>query len=201
MKNWNGPDLRVILTAGAVALLLGIGVGWVIATRNVSDPTQAAAVAPRSSHDLVGIGDVMPDFEMTTIDRKPVRFSELAGRSVVLNFWATWCRPCRAEMPILQEFYELNKDSGVEVVGIDAGESIDLVRAFLQQQEIEYPVWIDPPDTLPPGNASMDLFRRLGGVGLPHTVFVDSAGVVRGVHVGEIDRETLDRSASALILR
>ncbi len=144
-------------------------------------------------------GSEVTDFELVDLDGELQRFSSLRGSPVIVNFWATWCPPCRAEMPLLQAFFEEHRGDGLVILGIDAGESVEVVEPFLMETEITYPVWLDPPGTDPPGSVTLALFRRFGGFGLPMTFFVDAAGVLVGTHLGEIDRDTLERKSKIIL--
>jgi len=152
-------------------------------TAGLPSPTRVNVVQP---------GSKVPDFTLADLDGNPRRFSSLAGHPVIVNFWATWCTPCRAEMPLLQSFYEEHKDDGLLLLGIDVDEPVALVQRFLDATRITYPVWLDPLGTDSPSSASMDLFRTFGGIGLPTTLFVDERGILRNTHVGEIDRKALE---------
>jgi len=191
----SAPRIRLpILIVGLVAGLAGLGLGF-LASRDAplsvplesrEDPTMRA----------VEVGGTMPDFHLADLDGRPTRFSEIDGKPVLVNFWATWCPPCLREMPLLQALHERGE---VAVIGIDAGEPLNVVTAYLESRGIDYPVWIDPPGTVPPGQASMDLFRRFGGIGLPLTLFVDRQGILRAAHSGELDEATLARNVALIV--
>jgi peroxiredoxin len=188
-----------------VAIAFGTALIWLgppnlIQSQNPSTPAfssladiEAAIQAARQ------VGQPIADFELADLDGNAVQFSSLSGRPVVINYWATWCAPCRAEMSLLQAFYEEQKQSGLVVLGIDAGEPVGAVRRFLDEQGITYPVWVDPPGTEPSGSATLSLFTTLGGIGLPTTYFVDTAGRIAETHLGEIDRPTLEAKADRLL--
>lgn len=127
-------------------------------------------------------GDPLPEMTAVDLHGDEVRLADYRGRAVLLNLWATWCPPCRAEMPYLQELQERFGDQGLSVVGI----SVDDVGArrqldeFLAESGVAYDILLDP------GMESMDL---LGVFGLPATLLVDAEGVVRLFRTGPISEE------------
>lgn len=140
----------------------------------------------------LGRDDQAPDFVLDRVDGKAgqVRLSDLRGRVVLLDFWATWCPPCLAMMPTLHELYRDWQGRGAEFVGIDADGSAstpDEVRAFLTRHPFPYPVVIDD--------------RNAGGVygvsSIPHIVIVGRDGKISRVFVGGVGREQLDRALAA----
>jgi len=162
--------------------------------QSFNDPLSPLAVGLPSAtrQPVTRPGEKVPDFVLADLNGTPRRFSSLAGHPVIVNLWATWCPPCLAEMPLLQSFYEQHKDEGLLLVGIDAGEPVHIVREFIESMDITYAVWLDPPGTEPPGSATLEVFERFGGIGLPTTVFIDEQGVLRKAHLGEIDRKSLE---------
>jgi thiol-disulfide isomerase/thioredoxin len=128
---------------------------------------------------LTGIGPSLgraPELSFVSLDGDTVTAADLHGEVVVLNFWATWCLPCRAEMPSLQRLHQDLGARGVRVVGLatDVG-SEDPIREFLVEREITYPV----------GRASAAHRRAFGGIpGIPTTFIIDRDGVIRHRVVG-----------------
>lgn len=150
---------------------------------------------------VIRAGAPVPDFALVDLAGNRVRFSDLDGRAVVLNFWATWCPPCRREMPLLDAFQKEYAARGLSVVGIDVGEDPELVRRFVESMGTEYPIWVDPPKSPPGFDRTQGIHVRFGGVGLPTTVFVDRGGIVRDRHLGELNRAILEKQAEDLLHR
>lgn len=133
-------------------------------------------------------GDAAPGYAATTLDGEEVSLQDLEGSPVLLNFWATWCTPCRREMPFLQELYQEHRDAGLRVVGVsmDSRASVNEVRTFAERTGVTYTILHDA------SARGMDVFSVLG---LPATYLLDRDGTIRFVRIGpilETDREFLD---------
>ncbi len=136
----------------------------------------AASAAPAA----VKVGERAPDFELTLIDGSKVRGSDLRGQVVVLNFWATWCGPCKTELPLLDTYYRLRKGNGLRVFAVATEDSL-------------------PVYTLKPLFAAMAIpsARRIKGPfaamgALPTNYIIDRAGVVRYAKPGAFDLDDLN---------
>jgi peroxiredoxin len=135
----------------------------------------AAGPAPR-------IGAAAPDFTLLSLDGTAVRLSDLRGKTVVINFWATWCIPCKQEFPEFVALYKQQAERGLVVVGVDQQESPDAVRSFAAEFDATYPLLLD---------SSGSVSRRYRVPGLPVTLVVDRQGIVRAQHVGQVSRAML----------
>lgn len=125
-------------------------------------------------------GRVAPDFSLTTFDGAIVRLSDYRGRPVVLNFWASWCPPCRAEAPALSKVATVKSDQ-VAFLGIDVRDREAKARAFVTEFAVPYP---NGPD---PGGVE----AQYRGVGIPYTVFIAADGTVKRVWLGPLDEQRL----------
>ena len=109
----------------------------------------------------------VPDFTLETVDGKTVSLSDYRGRPVVINFWATWCAPCREEMPLLQETYDAHRDDGLVVIGVNVRETPEKVKRFLAEVGVEFPVLLDSEGAagkpLPCYQPAADVFCRPRG--------------------------------------
>jgi len=135
-----------------------------------------------------------PKLEFSDIPGARRQFSKLKGKIIVVNFWATWCAPCKAEMPEFAKAYAAYRDRGIEFVGAanEPRSAKAKVREFMQELQIQFPVWLE---------ASEDHMKALGvGPGLPATVILDRQGRVAARITGVTDgaqlRELLDRILS-----
>lgn len=128
----------------------------------------APATAPR----------LAPDFTLKDLNGKPHRLSDYRGNVVLLNFWATWCPPCRHEMPSMQRAYEALQDRGFVIVGVEVGEGWETVAPFVDQMHVTYPILLDE---------SSSISRQWRVVGLPMTYVIDPRGRVVDAIVGGRD--------------
>ncbi len=128
------------------------------------------------------IGALAPDFELLTITGESIRLDDLRGQVVLLNFWATWCAPCRLEMPHLQNRFELFSPDLV-VLAVNFDEPAQDVGAFVLELGLTFPTLLDP------GALVQDLYRVRG---YPTSVFVDRDGVIQIIHIGILTEGQLD---------
>jgi len=130
---------------------------------------------------LVGIetgGGATPSYAVTTLAGGPLTSDSLRGKVVLVNFWATWCLPCRAEMPLLQSMADRHRDAGLVVLGLSRDwRPVDEVRAFLAERDITYPVAV----------VGGDAERWFGGlVGYPTSFLLDRNGTIRHEAMGPL---------------
>ncbi len=132
--------------------------------------------SPEGSSVPVGInvGERAPDFTLPDLDGKSVSLSDFRGHVVILDFWASWCPPCRASMPKLREYYEEFKDRGLVLVGVSLDRSAEDARYFLEKNGYTdfIPLWGSV-------SASQGVAREYGIYGIPHTFVLDPEGVIR----------------------
>jgi len=134
-------------------------------------------------------GALAPDFLLGRLDGSELRLSDLRGQPVVLNFWATWCAPCRKEIPQFVDASERFRDQGLVVVGVNLQEGKSIVRPYADDFGMDFPIVIDVDGEVG------DAYRLLG---LPVTYFIDRGGIVRSVFTGpfeDSDRGTEVRGA------
>jgi len=129
------------------------------------------------------VGYLAPDFALPDLDGKTVRLSDLRGnKAVFLNFWATWCVPCRLEMPTMEKAYQHYQNSGLEIlaVSLDAGPK-SVVKNFMQELKLTYPALLDP---------DMEVLRLYRMFGIPASFLIDKEGIIRHREVGYRDWTT-----------
>ena len=131
-----------------------------------------------------------PAFSLRTLDGKVITSRDLKGKVVVIDFWATWCPPCRAEIPGFVELYNKYRDRGVQIVGV-ALDREDKVREFVRGFGVNYPVGVD---------AGGRLARGFGGIrSIPTTFVLDKAGRVYQKYVGYRDKSVFERDIQTLL--
>ena len=116
-----------------------------------------------------------PDFQLPNLEGQTISLSDLKGKPVLLNFWATWCGPCVSEMPYLQEIYDEWSGKGLVLLTINGGESSSKVSKFMQNQNLSLPVLLD---------TKQDVFRRYNIMGIPTTFFIDKDGIIQEKVIG-----------------
>ncbi|MGA8260319.1 MAG: TlpA disulfide reductase family protein [Arenicellales bacterium] len=141
-------------------------------------------------------GDKVPDFTLRDLDGDKAALSDLEGKGVVLNFWATWCPPCRDEMPLLEAAWAAYRTRNVVIVGIALDQPADVVRPFIDSRGISYPIWTDPGHDAVDSNAIFDWFDSAG---VPTTVFIRPDGTIDSIHVGELRRSLLVKRLAELV--
>ncbi|GGF69255.1 hypothetical protein GCM10010912_12950 [Paenibacillus albidus] len=124
----------------------------------------------------IAAGMPAPEFEATTLDGQKVRLKDYQGQTVLINFWASWCKPCVREMPLLNEVHTAS-DSGVETLFINVGESKGTVSEFMKAQKFSFPVSID---------VTGKISTAYEVTALPATFILDKAGYIRNAQLGEI---------------
>ena len=181
---------RRLLVMAAVAIpvvalfaVLGIALG-----RSGGVP---AGVAVNSLFGEVEVGDdVARDFTLTLFSGEELRLSDLRGQVVMVDFWASWCPPCRQESPTLAAAYSRYKAQGVEFLGVVIWDSEEVVRAYVQDVGLTYPIGMDSK-----GAIAIDY----GLTGIPEKYFIDREGKIFRKFVGPVSDEDLDRVLSELL--
>lgn len=162
---------------GIVAVLVST---WIYLTRV---PMSAASIAPL-------VGSRAPEFSIAALGGQPVSLSDLRGRVILINFWATWCVPCRAEMPALQAAYEEHSARGLVVLAINEKEDADSVAQFADEVHLTFPILLDLDGTLA---------NRYQARALPTSFFIDREGMIQAVSFGEMKRAYIETEIATLL--
>jgi len=138
------------------------------------------------------VGDAAPDFQLTSLDGQAVSLSDFAGSPVLLNFWATWCVPCKMETPYLQEVYDEWQVMGLVLLAVDIRESSSTVEAFMQNEGLTFTVLLDSE-----GKVGGQYNIRT----IPTTFFIDLNGVIQEVRLGAFQgKAEIEASLNQLFL-
>jgi cytochrome c biogenesis protein CcmG/thiol:disulfide interchange protein DsbE len=169
-----------------ISVVLLLGTAWTIVSAAEEISTTAGKIpSPRE-------GFLAPDFVLGTLDGEQIPLSDLRGTPVLLNLWASWCPPCRAEMPAIQEVYEQNHERGLQVLAVNMTyqDSVSAAEAFVRGYGLTFPVLIDSD-----GIVGKSYQMRA----LPSTFFIDHEGVIKKVIIGgPMSEATLESSVEAL---
>jgi thiol-disulfide isomerase/thioredoxin len=192
--------LRVI----AATLTLGIGAlalwqAGLLAPAESSIETAGASLAaanadvqtPAVAGLSVGLseGNLAPDFEFSAFDGRRLRLSEARGRPVLINFWATWCGPCRVELPDIEQLQRRHEDAGFTVYAINNGERFAPASRFLSRMDVQLSAF--------GYDLGQAIARRYGVAGLPMSYFIDARGVIVKVVAGQLTRTLMEAGAQA----
>jgi peroxiredoxin len=159
--------------------LLALGISFMLLT----DPYTLASTQDFSTVP-VQVDFPAPELNLTTIDGESASLSDYLGSVVLVNLWATWCPPCREEMPALQAFYEKYQSDGFVLIAIDQGETLEQVIPFVNEFELTFPVWLDT------GSQAGRVFNTMN---LPSSYVIDRNGRVRLMWIGGISKRNLDK--------
>ena len=139
-----------------------------------------AALVPAGAEVEAKVGALAPDFLLELAAGGETRLSAYRGQPVVLNFWATWCKPCRQEMPQFVQAYDKYKDDGLVIIGLNMQEGRSVIQPFAEEYGMDFPVLIDRDGEVG------DEYRLLG---LPTTYFIGADGVIKSVFTGPLTDE------------
>ena len=168
-----------LIFGGVVILLIGV---LLIAGNNA--PAQAEGV------NRARVGEAIGDFELSDLDGNPVRLSDFQGKTILINAWATWCPPCRTEMPALHDFYNTHKENDFVILAVNAGESAALAAEFVDYLGLSFPVVVDP---------NSETLIDMGISAYPTSILVDGNGIVQYIHVGLFTESQLEKTITPLI--
>jgi len=180
-------NARIVALLVGVAALAGAGGYYLYSQRGAQPATDLAGVAPApaatpapEAAPALTLAATVPHFQLVDREGQFRSLKDWEGKSLIVNFWATWCAPCRREIPLLQRIARERAQEGFQVIGI-AVDFRDKVLEYAEQMRIEYPLLIGEQD-------AMDAAAAFGVevIGLPFTIFTDARGRVITLHMGEL---------------
>jgi len=146
--------------------------------------------SPESPSTKPQISKPASDFALKDITGNEIKLSSLKGKAVMVNFWATWCHPCREEIPDLQKSYEENKDKGFIILRVNIKENESKVSKFVKDFKITYPVLLDIDGSV---SNEYQVF------GVPMSFFIDKNGIIKDTFVGMMTKEDIEKRLSAIL--
>lgn len=174
----------ITLIAGGI-FLLGAGLIPLLANAQQKALEGAAPILPPVTSIYPA-----PQLELTDLQGNPVSIEDYRGQVILVNNWATWCPPCRLEMPELQAYYSVHSKEGFVVVAIESGEPVDQVASFAQEYGLTFPVWLDSQIL------ALEAFQNWD---LPSSYVIDRDGMVRLSWTGGINQPTLEQYVTPLL--
>ncbi len=184
-KNNSNPGLMSILGVGLV--LIGLAAFLLLPGTENTDASQpvSRSVTPME------VNYPAPELSLQNVNGKTESLIDFRDKIVLVNNWAIWCPPCKAEIPTLEAYYKTHEPDGFVIIGIEAGETQNEVLTFAQEHGMTYPVWFDLT------NAAMNAFHNGS---LPSSYVIDRKGTVRLAWVGEISQEMLEKYVTPLLM-
>lgn len=200
LKKVSGGKILVKKIIGLLAVACLVAIATVSFVKNNVDKTEAISndqlgsdLASNPASEGLGKGDSAPNFTLTTLDGKEVTLADYKGKKVVLNFWATWCPPCKAEMPHMQNYYEDKaKQENVEILAVNLTSSdtgLDKIQAFQEDYALSFPIPLDEDG---------EVGETYQAITIPTSYIIDTTGTIQNKIVGPMDEQMLTNLVSQL---
>lgn len=131
-----------------------------------------------------------PAIRLTDIAGPTVSLTNHTGNVILLNTWATWCHPCRGEMPDLEAFFHSHAEEGFELLGVNVGEETETVVQFMNTFQLTFPIWLDPDESI---------LRSLNSFSIPYSIIIDRGGIVRYAWSGATCLSVLESTIAPML--
>jgi peroxiredoxin len=184
--------LSIAILILAVAIIV-VNLWKPSATEGNKETLDIAMEEENASENIPGVdlsqvqeGNLAPDFELTTLAGETVKLSDYQGKKVILNFWATWCPPCKAEMPHMQKFYEKNKDNGIEVLAVNLtnmDKEKTVIEDFVKEYGLTFGIPLDEEGTIG---------MQYQAYSIPTSYIIDPKGIITKKIVGPMDEDMME---------
>ena len=181
--------LRNIIATALVGLAI-LGIVWYFDSPEGVGSSQTVNVTGVASGPAPKVGKTAPDFTVQTLDGESHKLSDFRGQPVWINFWASWCPPCRAENPDIQAVYEANQADGLVVLGVAIGEEDGAVRGYVERTGLTYLNGLD---------RSTDIAATYRIVGIPTHFFVDRDGILREWRIGSMSKKIMEKNVDKIM--
>jgi len=162
----------------------------IFAVMALTPPSEESSAASQNSVVPMAVNYAAPELSLQNINGGTESLVDYRDNVVLINNWATWCPPCKAEMPTLVAYHNEHTADGFSVIAVEAGEPLDVVTPFVNNFEMTFPVWLDPD------GKALNAFRN--GT-LPNSYVIDRTGTVRYAWTGEISMAMLEMYVTPLI--
>lgn len=162
--------------------------------QNISDKSNTGSNNNKTTENSVGINQnsiktKAKDFKLKDLNGKELSLSDLKGKKVFLNFWATWCPPCRAEMPEIEKLYQETKNSDLVIVAVDIGEPLSDVKTFIDNNKYNFKVLLD---------SDQSISEQYGISAIPTSFFIDKEGNIVSKTMGEMNIDQMKEHIKTL---
>jgi peroxiredoxin len=184
------PQLVAMVLIGAGLLILGALALVLLPKPDAAANSSSGFSNSQPSNIPAQVNYAAPELTLKDLSGKPVSLADYRDKVVLVNNWATWCPPCKAEMPTLLAYYEAHKAQNFTIIAIEAGEPDSDVAVFVKEYGLTFPVWPDP------SQKSIQTFRNPG---LPNSFVIDTTGTVRLAWTGAISHDNLDKYVTPLL--
>ncbi len=186
-KQKNPPPVGLI-TMGLGIVLIGVA-ALLLMPKAESTASREGAPEEYSSMPME-VDFAAPELALENLAGEPESLTDYHGQVVLLNLWATWCPPCKAELPVLQEYYEEHRADGFVILGVDSQEKPETVESYIKTTDVTYPIWIDEQ-----GKAG----EAFSSFSLPTSFVIDREGTVRLAWTGAISKAMLEKHVTPVI--
>ena len=191
--------MKKLLIVLISAVLIGVSI-YTVSTYNSSVKNKDKGITTKSNSNSttttkpIGINPnaiktKSIDFKLKDLDGKELSLSDLKGKKVFINFWATWCPPCKAEMPEIEKIYQETKNSDLVIVAIEIGEPLSTVKPFINNNKYNFKVLLD---------LDQSVATKYGISAIPTSYFIDKTGNIVSKNVGAMDIDQMKASIKAL---
>jgi len=182
----NSPQILAMALVGIGLLILGGLAFFLLPKGSTTESSGSGSVSTIPA----AVNYPSPELALSDISGSQNSLKDYQSQVVLVNNWATWCPPCRAEMPTLKQYFEDHQEEGFTVIAIEAGETVSEVAKFAEEYKLTFPVWADPDQK------SIAAFRNMG---LPNSYVIDRGGQIRLTWTGAISREMLEKYVTPLL--